>query len=101
MFQDAGRRARDLILTHLPDDRGELASLISVGRGELSEEALEDFRLSGVSHIIAVSGLHMVILSQAVLSLLKKCRLPSRLASLLAILGVGGYTVLVGFALRW
>ncbi len=97
VFQDAGRRARDLILTHLPDDRGELASLISVGRGELSEEALEDFRLSGVSHIIAVSGLHMVILSQAVLSLLKKCRLPSRLASLLAILGVGGYTVLVGF----
>lgn len=97
VFEKAGRQARDILLAHLPGDRGELASLISVGRGELSEEALEDFRLSGVSHIIAVSGLHMAVLSQAVLSVLKKCRLPSRAASLLAVFGVGGYMALVGF----
>lgn len=62
-FEKLGRQARAVLLTYLPGDRGELASLISVGRGGLSGNTLTAFRLSGVAHLIAVSGLHMGILS--------------------------------------
>lgn len=96
-FQRAGRLAQGVLMTYLPDDRGGLASLITVGRGSLSEEAQDAFGLSGVSHLIAVSGLHMAILSQAVLSLLKKLRIPRCPAALLTMAGVCGYMALVGF----
>lgn len=96
-FEKLGRQARAVLLTYLPGDRGELASLISVGQGGLSGDALTAFRLSGVAHLIAVSGLHMGILSQVVLFLLKKMRIPGRAAALLTMTGVCGYIALVGF----
>lgn len=96
-FQKAGRLAHGILMSYLPDERGELASLISVGRGSLSGETRDAFSMSGVSHLIAVSGLHMMILSQALLFLLKKLRIPKRPAALLTMTAVFGYMAMVGF----
>ena len=47
----------------LPAREAALAQALLLGlRGQLSEELVEDFRRSGTSHLLAISGLHLGIL---------------------------------------
>ena len=47
----------------LPSREAALAQALLLGlRGQLSEEVVEDFRHSGTSHLLAISGLHLGIL---------------------------------------
>lgn len=48
----------------------------------LSPDVTFGFRQAGLSHLLAVSGLHMAILAQAVLGLLRFLRVPRRWAAL-------------------
>lgn len=48
----------------LPNDIGGLIAGITIGEKELlSSETLEQFRITGTSHILVVSGMHVAILS--------------------------------------
>lgn len=68
---------------YLPGDPGALLCGICFGdKSALSEAAVSAFRLSGISHLIAVSGLHMAIIAQGVLGILRKLRLPRRLSAM-------------------
>lgn len=74
----------------LPQEEGDLVAAICLGDEDgLSYETTEAFRRTGLTHLLVVSGLHMSIISQAVLSLLKMLRVPRRLAA-----GVAGAVVL-------
>lgn len=98
VFSKMRRHFYQTLTAYLPGDRGELAAGICLGMDEgLSSEAREAFRITGVAHLLAVSGLHMSVLAFAVLALLRRLHMPERLASLLTMAGVLGFMALVGF----
>ncbi|MFD0917514.1 ComEC/Rec2 family competence protein [Pseudahrensia aquimaris] len=61
-----------VIRTALPGQSGALASALIVGdRSGIDEETAEALRLSGLAHILAISGLHMALLSATVIALMR------------------------------
>lgn len=90
--------ARDRIMYRLPGDTGALVCSVSFGyRDDLSSLTKGDFRAAGMSHLLAVSGLHVSLLAQGVLWLLKKLRAPRRLSALAAAGSVVFFMALAGF----
>ncbi|MEL6467029.1 MAG: ComEC/Rec2 family competence protein [Pseudomonadota bacterium] len=61
-------RVRDV----LPDDVGGFAAAVTTGdRSGISQEALNDLRASNTAHLLAISGLHMGLLSGFVFGVLR------------------------------
>lgn len=64
----ASMRVRDV----LPGDVGGFAAAVTTGdRSGISQDGLEDLRASNTAHLLAISGLHMGLLSGFVFSLLR------------------------------
>lgn len=64
----ASMRVREV----LPGDTGGFAAAVTTGdRSGISQDALEDLRASNTAHLLAISGLHMGLLSGFVFSLLR------------------------------
>ncbi len=60
-------------------EKADLAVAMLLGyRDELDEEDAQAFRLAGVAHVMAVSGLHVGILSMALVWVLERLRLRKR-----------------------
>ncbi|MBQ7325797.1 MAG: ComEC/Rec2 family competence protein [Clostridia bacterium] len=78
------------------EETGPVSALLMGDRRYLSGELSQQFRNLGISHTLAVSGLHLGILCGSLLWLLKKLRLPqmAKLPILLPLLLI--YMVLVG-----
>ena len=74
-FYVASGFVKNLILTNVGGDEGGIMVALLLGdTSKIDKSALSNFRLSGISHIFAVSGLHVVFFSSvigAVLSLFK------------------------------
>ena len=69
----------------LPGQAGAVAAALITGdRSGLSQEVLEDLRASNLAHLLAISGLHMGLLTGAVFSALR-----------------AGLALVPGVALRW
>ena len=86
------------IQTLLSSDVGAVVTGICLGADErLSYEATADFRACGVSHLFAVSGLHLSILIQALLWALKRLHLSRRLRGVICAAAVIGFSALVGW----
>ncbi|QUJ77848.1 ComEC/Rec2 family competence protein [Sulfitobacter albidus] len=64
--------ASQRITTALPGDIGGFASAITTGdRSAISQDALEDLRASNLAHLLAISGLHMGLMSGVVFAALR------------------------------
>lgn len=95
----------------MSDKPAAVAQALLVGmRGQLDDAMLEDFRDSGLAHLLAISGLHMTLVAGA-LFLMARALLNSlllafphtcgrwpmkKLAAMLALAGAGGYLLLAG-----
>ncbi|KAF0207413.1 MAG: competence protein [Actinobacteria bacterium] len=82
-------------------DPGALLRGVVLGdRRALTGSAVdEDFRVLGLSHVVAVSGSHLAVVCGVVLALARRTRLP-RLSVLALVVSVAiGYTVMTGLAL--
>jgi len=90
-------RARYLISQSLPEPSAGLLTGILLGdaRG-LSPEISDAFSAVGASHIIAISGFNMAVLSGVVMGLLARFRVRPRLAAFIGLTVIVVYTVLVG-----
>ncbi len=63
-----GQRIREI----LPGESGNLAAALIVGdRSGISEETSEALRRSGLAHILAISGLHMALVTATVIMLVR------------------------------
>jgi competence protein ComEC len=93
---DVKRRSQDVIADMLPEPEAALLSgiLLGVDTG-IPEEVMEDFRATGTSHVIVISGFNVTIVAGIFAGLAGRL-LHRRLAILTAIVGVAVYTVLVG-----
>lgn len=87
-------------LANVAGERADLAVAMLLGeRSALAEEDYAAFQQAGVAHVMAVSGLHVGILSAALLWLLRRFRLrkfqqiPVLAAFLLLYCGVTGFAV--------
>ncbi|MEG0585548.1 MAG: ComEC/Rec2 family competence protein [Christensenellaceae bacterium] len=67
-------------------------------KDEISEEVREDFAKTGISHILAISGLHIAIMSYAFNFLLKRCKVKRKTRFISNIVILLLYATLTGFA---
>ena len=97
-FQSMAKAVRTTVLSRAEGENGGL--LVAVLLGETDElptgtELL--FRRAGVSHALAVSGMHLVFLAAALSFLLRRLRFPRPAVGISVILFAFFYAALVGF----
>lgn len=95
-------KMRNIILSSfrvmLPEEYAGLICGVLLGDKQgISEEVESNFRAIGVTHILAVSGLHVSIIGQFLLQLFLFLRIPRKLGALLAIFGIASFVVITGF----
>ena len=76
---------------------GIVSAMILGVKSDISSETLESFNKTGTRHIIAISGLHMTIVSVIFMYLLLAIGLKRNYAFYFAILGIVFFVALVGF----
>ena len=85
------------IRTLLPQRESSLCAGIFLGdKSELDDAIVDDFRSCGVSHLMAVSGLHLAILTQFMLALFAFFKITRKLS--LSIVGILLFTAITGFS---
>lgn len=100
-------RISTAVQEQLPDDRGGFAAAILTGdRSGIPQDRMEELRRSNLAHLLAISGLHMGLLTGFVYGLLRllmalvppfALRAPTRkIAAVGALLAGGYYLVLSG-----
>jgi len=94
---DLREQARDRIDAALPEPYAGLLTGILIGdESQIAPEIEDAFARTGASHVIAISGFNMVVVSGIVLAVLKRIRVPDRRAALISIGVVVLYTLFVG-----
>ena len=70
----------------IPGDEGALSKALLIGdKSDISPNLYNDFRISGVSHLMAVSGLHLSAVSGFILFILKRLRIKDKAAAVITI----------------
>ncbi|MBQ2847973.1 MAG: ComEC/Rec2 family competence protein [Clostridia bacterium] len=78
-------------------DSGALATALLIGdKSDMSPDILNYFRMSGITHIICVSGFHLSLWAMVILEILKFFRVNERIASIIAVLGVVAFMLVAG-----
>ncbi len=80
----------------LPPQSSVLEGIILGDKGAVGQDIKDKLRITGLSHIIAVSGMHVVILSSIIMSFLLFLGLWRRQAFYVAVIFICTYVVLVG-----
>lgn len=80
------------------ETEGLCSALLLGNKSLLSDSLKRDFRVLGVSHILAVSGLHLSILFALADFLLRKFQLPLKVRCILLLLIIFFYMTLCGFS---
>lgn len=76
---------------------GISAAMLLRHRADLPGAVRRDFARAGISHLLAVSGLHLSVISGLLLALLSALRVPRPAASGLVILFASAYLAVLGF----
>lgn len=79
-----------------PAECGLLLGLLAGDRSGIPEALQNDFRRTGLVHVLAISGFHVVLLSEILLLILKAFRLPHTIASIVAMILLLVYVPVTG-----
>lgn len=90
----------DVVLREKLDSAsGDFAAAIFLGNREgLSPKLTLDFRRSGVSHLLALSGLHLSIIAAGIDFLLRRLRIKKQIRTVILILSVAAFSVMTGLS---
>ncbi|MEO6350330.1 MAG: DNA internalization-related competence protein ComEC/Rec2 [Candidatus Limnocylindrales bacterium] len=89
------RGAADTIAIGLPEPEAGLAGAMSIGiRDLVSREVTSDFRISGLSHVVAISGWHIAMLGAVVGGMLRG--IGRRPRTILVLLAISAYAFFAG-----
>ncbi len=80
-----------------PADAGILKAVLLGDKTELSDSVYALYQRNGISHLLAISGLHVSLIGMSVWRVLRKCGAGYGLAGLLAAGLLLGYGQMVGF----
>lgn len=90
---------REIFNSKIGGDNGALALAVLTGdKCYLSTRAYYNFKSCGITHLTAVSGLHLSILTAFLVFLLKKLRVPNIPVSFVTVLVILFYIALSGFS---
>lgn len=78
------------------NDSGLLKAVILGSKKDLSKTQKKLYQMNGISHIMAISGMHITILGFGLYRALKKCKFPRFIASALPIILIIAYGQMVG-----
>jgi competence protein ComEC len=95
----ARSRVRRRIEATFAGDTAAMARAIVLGESDLSPEDDAAFRASGLAHLLAVSGMHLVLVVAGVTRLISAALV--RIERLSAQMDVGRVTAVAGIALAW
>jgi len=95
----ARTHARRRIEASYPQDAAPMARALVLGENDLPEQDAEAFRTSGLSHLLAVSGTHVVLAVLGVVHLLEA--LLRRIDALAARGDVGRIAAVIGIPMAW
>ncbi len=79
-----------------PSETGLLLGLLAGDRSGIPEALRSDFQRSGLVHVLAISGFHVVLLAGLLMTLLKATRLPHKAARIAAIILMFIYVPVTG-----
>ena len=98
-FLKARQALIEVIRTALPKEQASLAVGVLLGDKYLMEEDMKsDFKEVGISHLLAVSGLHTSVIAALILSILQATRLPKKWIYLIICFAVVCFMALTGFS---
>ena len=95
----ARARVRIRINLTFPDETAGMARALVLGEADLAPEDDEAFRTSGLAHLLAVSGMHLVIAILGLVSVLQAVLV--RIEVLAARIDVGRISAALGIAASW
>lgn len=96
-LSDARTRAsKRLNLLMSPDQAGTLSAMLTGDRQFLEDGNKLDYQMSGVMHVLAISGLHITLIGSLFYQLLFLLELPRLAASLISCAGTVLYCVFTG-----
>jgi competence protein ComEC len=91
------RSTAALIATALPEPQAGLATAMAIGLRDLvSRDVAADFRASGLSHVVAISGWHITLIGAVVSGMLGG--LTRRRRSVVVVCVIAAYAILAGAA---
>ena len=83
----------------LPKEEAGIMKAVLLGdKTGLTDEIKSDFNAAGTYHLLVVSGLHMTIVFQGLLKLLKFCKIPHKLSCVITAFGVLSFMAITGFS---
>ncbi len=94
------RRAwKGMIVKHMSEENGSVLCAMLLGETEgMEEEMKELYQKNGISHILAISGLHISFIGLGIYRLLRKAGLPYGVSGVLALAVLGGYVLMIGIS---
>ncbi len=99
-FYRLNQRLSSVICRSIDGEASNLVSALILGNKDLlPSETVRDFRRAGISHVIAISGMHLSVLMFIFDFTLKKLQLPKGVRGATVILVSFLYLALTGFAL--
>lgn len=92
-------KLHEVLLQNLGAEIGELSySMITGDKNSLDRETANSFSLSGLGHLLAVSGLHIGFICAAVSWILKKCKVNKYVNLIVVGILILFYSMLAGFS---
>lgn len=79
-------------------EAGILQAILLGEKSNLDDSIKKQYQQAGISHIIAISGLHIGFMGMVLLGILRRFQLPNTAASLIAAAGVFLYAFLAGMS---
>ena len=93
---DAREKIEDILDLYLNDNSSPIMKSILLGNSSYLEEDIQKFRDLGLSHIIAVSGLHIGILTSLLISLLAHIGVNRKINIMISIIIIWIYAYIIG-----
>lgn len=85
---------------YLPGEEAGIMSTIALGdKGNLDPEAKELFQMSGIAHLLSVSGLHISVVAMSLYNFLRRRRLGFAISGVVSVAVLGLYANMVGMGL--
>lgn len=99
MFDKIRLAVADKLSANMREDTAEFVYAMLFGYKDVMNEGIQaDFAASGTAHLLAVSGLHVVMLAATVNTLFRKMRLPAWASFPLLVAVMFGFGAICGFA---
>lgn len=94
------RQWKSILYQHLGEKNGAiLSAMLLAEKSELDFEVKELYQKNGISHILAISGLHISFIGMGVYQILRKrAKLGYEVSGSIAVLILGMYVLMIGFS---